>query len=365
MGGTPDVELHLQRLIVQLRVLGLVHQYIPVRCAGAETHIHSMLRTLAGRGHRVDVVLSAQSGDPYVVDGVNVWPTVDAKHDVYNWLPEAEILVAHLDNTTRANVLGYLNEIPVAVVHHNTFRVAREALLLHGARTDLVSVNSEYMRDDLVSTFDDLREKLPPVVVTRPVVKVDEYQTTPGDRVTLINMRKRDPKDRDRITKGGEIFRSLAETMPSVDFLGVTGIYGDQMDMSGLSNVEVVPHVPHHEMRDQVYGRTRILLVPSSYESWGRVASEAMASGIPVVASPTPGLVEQLGDAGTFVDPEDPDAWREAVFELLNEPRRWAAMSAVSLKRALELEQLGQADLLRWAEAVESTVVHAPRKVLI
>lgn len=320
-----------------------------------------MLRALARRGHRVDVVLSAQPGDPYVVDGVNVWPTVDAKHDVYNWLPDAEILIAHLDNTTRANILGHLNGIPVAVVHHNTFRVAKEAILLHGARTDLVSANSEYMRDDLISTFADLGEDLPPVVVTRPVVRIDEYQTTPGDRVTLINMRKRDPKDRDRITKGGEIFRSLAESLPDVKFLGVTGIYGDQQDMGGLPNVEVIDHVPHHKMREEVYGRTRILLVPSSYESWGRVASEAMASGIPVVASPTPGLVEQLDEAGTFVDPEDPAAWREAVVELLNEPRRWAAKSEASLKRGLELEQLGQADLAEWVEAVESTVIRSPR----
>lgn len=349
---------------MQLRILGLVHQYIPVRCAGAETHIHSMLRALANRGHRVDVVLSAQSGDPYVVDGVNVWPTVDQKNDVFNWLPEADMLVAHLDNTTRANVLGHLNEIPVAVVHHNTFKVAREALLLHGARTDLVSVNSEYMRDDLTSCFDDLRAQLPPVVVTRPVVNVDEYRTTPGDRVTLINMRKRDPKDRDRITKGGEIFRYLAEALPDVKFLGVTGIYGDQQDMSGLDNVEVVPHVPHHEMRERVYGRTKILLVPSSYESWGRVASEAMASGIPVVASPTPGLVEQLGGAGTFAGPEDPVAWREAVVGLLNRSR-YEAKSTAAQERSLELEQLGQEDLTRWVEAVESTIIHAPRKVLL
>src|SRR5690606_19054142 len=92
-------------------------------------------------------------------------------------------------------------------------------------------------------------------------------------------------------------------------FLGVTGIYGRQQDLAGLANVEVIPHVPHPEMRGRVYARTRVLLVPSSYESWGRVASEAICSGIPVVAHPTPGLRECLGDAGLFVDRRDVDGW--------------------------------------------------------
>ncbi|TGV54195.1 glycosyltransferase, partial [Mesorhizobium sp. M2D.F.Ca.ET.160.01.1.1] len=52
-----------------------------------------------------------------------------------------------------------------------------------------------------------------------------------------------------------------------------------------------------------VYGRTRILLAPSKWEeAWGRVASEAHCSGIPVVGSRRGGLPEAIGPGGVVLD---------------------------------------------------------------
>jgi len=66
--------------------------------------------------------------------------------------------------------------------------------------------------------------------------------------------------------------------------------------------------------------------MPSEYESWGRVGVEAMASGIPVIAHPTPGLQESLGDAGVFVDRNDIDGWERAIRRLLT-PRAYGTAS--------------------------------------
>ncbi len=83
-------------------------------------------------------------------------------------------------------------------------------------------------------------------------------------------------------------------------FLGVRGAYGRQvMPPPRLPNCEVLDSVTGKEMRTHVYGRSRVMLMPSLYESWGRVAVEALASGIPVIAHPTPGLVESLGEAAS------------------------------------------------------------------
>ncbi|MFE4971343.1 glycosyltransferase [Kitasatospora sp. NPDC056651] len=65
--------------------------------------------------------------------------------------------------------------------------------------------------------------------------------------------------------------------------------------------MEIIDHVPGHAMRERVYARSRVVLMPSSHESWGRVGVEAFASGIPVIAHPTPGLAECLGHAGIYV----------------------------------------------------------------
>lgn len=335
-----------------MRVLALAHQYVPVRCAGAETMLHSMLRALAARGHQVDVSLSAQHGPPYEVDGVKVWPYV-SKRDVFDHLPGADVVVGHLENSPRAACLGQWNGNRVVLVHHNTLDATKKLLIAPQGHVDLVAVNSEWMAKDLREWFQPRRQDPPPMVVCRPVVDPAEHATTPGDRVTLVNMRvdERSHGDLHVMGKGGNLFRQLAATMPDTKFLGVTGAYGTQQDMSGLDNVEVLPHLPHGEMREKVWARTRVLLVPSSYESWGRVGTEALCSGIPVIAHPTPGLRESLGDAGIFVDRADADGWRRAL-EDLTDPGLYAAASQRALARAVELDPAE--DLNRWCDAVEA-----------
>jgi len=338
-----------------MRVLGLVHQYIPLRSAGAESHVHAMLRALAQAGHHVDVVLSHQVGQPYDLDGVHVHPAVDMRTDANPYVETADLIVTHLSNTTRATVFGKFNNVPVAVVHHNDFAPTRDALTMSWARTDLVATNSEWMTEALVSWGIERQLQLPPTVIVRPVADPASYATKPGDRVTLVNLRRSAPGTDNGLSKGGEVFRALVERMPDVQFLGVTGAYGVQIELGDLPNVEVLDHVPHDRMRDLVYHRTRVLLVPSNYESWGRVASEAITSGIPVIASPTPGLVEQLGGAATFADPEDIDSWETALRALLK-PAAWRRASKAARERAAELDDIGRADLAAWVEAAERTV---------
>jgi glycosyltransferase involved in cell wall biosynthesis len=313
--------------------------------------LHGMLSALARRGHDVSVTLSAQGGEPYQVDGVQVWPAV-SKRDVFGHLPTADVLISHLMNTPRATFLGNWHNKPVAVIHHNTFYVTKNAPMTPQARVDLVVVNSQWMADDLAAHFVAARRPQPRTIIVRPTVEPDEYATTPGDRVTLINLRAIDEDAfGNRMGKGSETFWSIAERMPRTRFLGVIGAYGTQ-DIRQRPNVEVLAHTRADEMRDMVYARTRVLLIPSSYESWGRVGVEALCSGIPVIAHPTEGLRESLGDAGIFVDRNDVDAWVAELRRLTN-PAAYAAASRAAVSRAVELDKLRADDTAAWCEAIE------------
>jgi glycosyltransferase involved in cell wall biosynthesis len=163
-----------------------------------------------------------------------------------------------------------------------------------------------------------------PSIVVRPPVHADKYRTTPGDRVTLINLSE---------AKGVRTAWRAAERLPDVEFLGVLGGYGEQI-RPRLPNWETIG--TQTDMR-AVYGRTRVLLMPSAAESWGRTAVEAMCSGIPVIAHPTAGLVECLSYAGVFVDRDDADGWAAAIRDLLD-PRSWATWSARASHRARQLD---------------------------
>jgi glycosyltransferase involved in cell wall biosynthesis len=74
-------------------------------------------------------------------------------------------------------------------------------------------------------------------------------------------------------------------------------------DLSGLTNLHRMANTP--SPRD-FYRVSRVVLVPSLWkESLGRVAMEALANGLPVLASERGALPETLGDAGfVFAIPE-------------------------------------------------------------
>ena len=60
-----------------------------------------------------------------------------------------------------------------------------------------------------------------------------------------------------------------------------------------------------------------IAVVPSRDEPFGLVAAEAMAAGVPVVATHVGGLPEVIGEqAGVLVEPDDPEALVQAILEL-------------------------------------------------
>jgi len=97
--------------------------------------------------------------------------------------------------------------------------------------------------------------------------------------------------------------------------------YPSEVDFSDLANVTLLE--PRAEV-DEIYARTRILLVPSQWEeTFGRVAIEAFANGIPVVGSSVGGLKEHVGEGGILIDDKaNVGAWVEAI-EALDSPERY------------------------------------------
>ena len=317
-----------------------IHAYVPVHGAGAETTIHDMLRAMVERGHEVEVSLSNQPGPDYEIDGIKVHSYngfEDRRHPI-GLAARCDIMISHLECTQRATLLAHKYLRPAVQLVHNTHQLTTGNL----ANADLAVFNSHWVKDH----HEPLVNRWPESVVVRPMVDPDRYAVRHTDEraITLVNMTE---------AKGSDIFYALADRLPSRKFLAVEGGYGNQDLRYDIPNVEVVRQTA--DMRE-VYKRTKILLMPSSYETWGRVATEGAVSGTPTICTNTPGLTEALASGGNYVDLKDRaniDAW-VAQIKRLSTPRGYAAASDRALKRSRELEDIRTADVETWVSAAES-----------
>jgi hypothetical protein len=325
-----------------LKIVARVHAMPPEHNAGAEHMLVSMLRPLAERGHDVSVWLSryGKASKEYEYRGLKVVPLA-SRLDFPAAVRKADVLMAHLETvpSTASLARGYGKNL--VVVCHNTHRPTFRDMASGG--TALAVYNSQWMEREAELFFAEYPKSIRPAssLIVRPPVFADEYATKPGNAITLINC---NPE------KGGKVLKALAERMPDQQFLALKGAYGEQI-LPDLPNVEIVEHVAGEDMRERVYTRTKVLLMPSSYESWGRAGVEALASGIPVVAHPTEGLCESLGEAGIFVDRNDVAGY-EAVLRKLQTAAEYRLASKRAKSRSVELDPA--ADLAAWCSAVES-----------
>lgn len=310
-------------------IMAHVHAYVPEHNAGAETTIHDILKYLVTQGWEAVVVLKYFAGIPgreYDVDGVHVVVPGHKNRDFLHYITKADVTITHLECSKHTHTLSDMFGKPSIHLVHNTHPLT----LQWQAPADALIINTDW-----ISEYKGWKEWEKPKMVLHPPVNPEEYKTSKGKAVTLVNLWEH---------KGAKIFYELARRMPDVEFLGVKGGYGEQIILD-LPNVTVMEHT--REMKD-VYGKTKVILMPSSYESFGRVGVEAMASGIPTLAHPTPGLLESLGDSGTFAHRDDVDAWETALRALLK-PAKYGKMSklaksrseVLATQRAEQLEYLG------------------------
>ncbi len=84
------------------------------------------------------------------------------------------------------------------------------------------------------------------------------------------------------------------------------------------------------------YRSADVVAVPSYNESFGLVAVEAQACGVPVVAARVGGLREAVADgvSGVLVDGHDPQRWAEVLGALVEDPERRARLAAGALAHA-------------------------------
>jgi glycosyltransferase involved in cell wall biosynthesis len=110
--------------------------------------------------------------------------------------------------------------------------------------------------------------------------------------------------------------------------------------------IRILGSVSLQELVD-LYSAAEAFLYPTYYEGFGLPVLEAMACGLPVVASSRSSVPEVVGDAGLLAEPDDHDGFAGAVLRVLGDS---------GLRQRCRSRGLERASRFTWEATARGTV---------
>lgn len=289
---------------------------------GAETTLHDFMRRLRLEKHKTRALLGKPCPDgsaSYVLDGVMV-QAFASKQDPEYIIPTVDAVVSHLGQAGRASIIARRAGKPAIQLIHND----QEYCITYAEKyADLAILNTNWVKPK----YSNVRQ----TVVLHPMVDPSRYSIDSSrEYITIVNLTV-GQTNRLSYDKGAHTFYELARRFPHEKFLGVKGGYGDQYVPDNLpKNVTIMEH---NDSPLDIYRKSKVVLVPSKYESYGRVPLEAACSAIPSVVTETDGLRESMGYSARFCQFGNYDEWEAGLQDVLD---HYDDFSYLAAKRAAQ-----------------------------
>ena len=185
---------------------------------------------------------------------------------------------------------------------------------VHAARTcDRIFVNSAFTAGEVVDLLEVPEER---IVVAHP--GIDPIYRPDGERADLggpyvLSVGTLEP--RKNLAALAAAFAVLRRRRPDLT-LAVAGPPGGERRLAG-EGIRVLGYVRDDELA-RLYRGASAFAYPSLFEGFGIPVVEALASGIPAVVSSHHSLDEACGDAAVRADPQDAEAFADALDRALD-----------------------------------------------
>ncbi|MGH2766515.1 MAG: glycosyltransferase family 4 protein [Actinomycetota bacterium] len=326
------VQIHVRQLAIRLRDLG--HRVLVV-APSASPPRESFVRTV-GRPIRL----------PYNESVAPVSPTPGARVRVRAALREFRPEVVHAHEPLVPGV-GMFAVRATGRPVVGTFHAFADRSLLFSAAAPILRplwrrLDARIAVSDAAAAFvrarfrEDGLRVIPNGVEVELFAGAEPAPLPPGRRILFVN--RLDPRKGFRVMV--EAFRRLALERPDV-LLVVAGdgrgraAFGD-LPIEVRARVVMLGSVAHADL-PRYHAASEVFCAPATgRESFGIVLVEAMAAGLPVVASDIAGYREVVRDGieGILVPPRDPGALAEALGRILDDPANRTALGRAGRERA-------------------------------
>jgi glycosyltransferase involved in cell wall biosynthesis/phosphoheptose isomerase len=362
-----------------------------VDAGGQNVHVAALAQAVARRG--AEVVVHTRRDDPTLPERVSIAPGVVVHHvdaGPLEPLPK-DALLEHMPAFARELVRAWSAERPDVV--HAHFWMSCHAALQAACEVPVPVVQTFHALGVVKRRYQGDKDTSPPgrLDIERDIVRrVDEIVATCTDEVfELVRMgasRNKltvvpcgvdlslfgpdGPGEHDRGPRGrllcvgrlverkgiGNVIEALAE-LPGAELVIAGGPSPDRLDedpdvrrlrgvadASGVADrVDLRGRVERDDLPALLRSADAVVCAPW-YEPFGIVPLEAMACGVPVVASAVGGMIDTVVDGvtGVHVAPRDPERLAAALRDLLAAPERRAAYGRAGVRRARRLYDWGR-----------------------
>jgi glycosyltransferase involved in cell wall biosynthesis len=322
------------------------HKYLPQMRGGLQNSTHQLCNSLCMRGHKVSVLAGLLPGGFLALEsrlkmqinnirfGCKVSKDLHVGYPVWRaWYPWDLVDYVYKKEKPDLIVVLAMQSVHMALEARKTktpILMQLQDIEFHqhgGAFAQLGDVPCVANSHFTAAAYHNAFGVMPTVI--HPFINTEEYKTTTTRaNVTFINP---------VVEKGRDIALEIARLCPEIPFsfyeAWPLSLEQRQFLMQKLTDLpNVTFYLPQIDMR-KVYGKCKILLAPSIWEeAYGRIATEAQFSGIPVIASNRGGLPEAVGSGGILINPDGPiDLWVDAVRKLWQDDSTYSKMSAAAL----------------------------------
>jgi N-acetyl-alpha-D-glucosaminyl L-malate synthase BshA len=255
----------------------------------------------------------------------------------------AWIAGAMLETEGQLPVVTTLHGTDITLVgQHPSFKAITRFSIL---QSDGLTAVSGYLRRETVEAFKVPEERIHviPNFIDTQVYRRDKEPchrdslSEPGEKIVMHVSNFRPVK---RVEDVVEVFARVARKLPARLVMVGDGperprarVRADELGVG-----DRVLFLGKHASVDELLACADLFVLPSSSESFGLAALEAMACGAPVVAARAGGIPEVVpdGHAGFLCEVGDVDGMGDAALRLLSDPERWQQASEAARAVAVE-----------------------------
>lgn len=359
-----------------MKILRVISDLYPDVVGGLGLHAHEMSKMQAKSGHHVTIFTSKINGNPKheIVDGYHIFRfknsfklfgnsvSISLVRQLFKERKNFDIIHAHSHLFFSTNVCALLRKLgssPLVITNHGLISQTAPSWI-QTIYTPTIAKWTFKAADGIICYTESEKSELVELGISPDKIFVIHNGI---DTNIFVPAEKKDTIGQilwiGRFTPGKGVsyliegFNLLLKKHPDVRLIMIGR--GPQkkeclqkiQDLGLSDKVIIKDFVPNSELT-KVYQDSDVFVLPSLSEGIPRTILESMSSGIPVVCTDLPQLVDIVDGCGLLIPPMDPQAVSDAISKILSD---------VSL--AHELGQNGRKNLMSnfsWEDTVEQTL---------